>query len=320
MTNYVVTIRTKDGSLSERDYTANDRAELFQKLAADGVTAVRVSEGVAVKKPRKAVKKAGAPSKGRGLVAAAIVVLVAGGVAWFMWPEEKKVVEVKKEVKKSVKAEPVRPVKEKPVVKAEVPVKIDPNARPTKVGEVVNGYVMLPSGRIHKRQGVVTNFVTNRPKGAYAIFKHNCENEIACFLSLKPGDTLIGTPRYNGRFKAEFLKSLNTSIEITDEDTPEQAQLKRDVSQAKMELKAAYDRGEDIEQIMLDTRQELQDLMRYKMDMQKQFNEIRLSECKSEAEVEVLLDACNKMLEQKGIAPMKFGPITRRKLMSKEIQ
>lgn len=318
MQNYIVTIRNKKGSFEELAYTAEDRSALFKKLAADGITAVRIREGVASKKA-----SGGAPSKLRGLLAAGIVVIVALGALWyFMQGEEKKpekkVAQVEKVVKKPVKKP--APLPKKVEEKKDEPIKVDPNARPTKVGEVVNGYVMLPSGRIHKRQGVVTNSVANRPKGAYAIFKHSCENEIACFLSMKPGDTLIGTPRYNGRFKAEFLKSLNTPIEITDEDTPEQAQLKRDVSLAKMELKAAYDRGEDIEQIMLDTRQELQDLMRYKMDMQKQFNEIRLSECKSEAEVEVLLDACNKMLEQKGIAPMKFGPITRRKLMSKEIQ
>ena len=104
MANYVVTIRTKDGSLAERDYTANDRAELFQKLAADGVTAVRVSEGAAGKKPCKAVKKVGAPSKGRGLLAAAIVVLGAGlAVWWMMKGEEKKVTVEKSPVKKTDK-------------------------------------------------------------------------------------------------------------------------------------------------------------------------------------------------------------------------
>ena len=83
MVDFVVTIRSKNGSLEERAYTANDRAELFKKLAADGITVVSVREGVASKKkqPRKAVKKAGAPSKGRGLLAAAIV-LVAGVAAW----------------------------------------------------------------------------------------------------------------------------------------------------------------------------------------------------------------------------------------------
>ena len=51
----------------------------------------------------------------------------------------------------------------------EVPKPVDPNARPTRVGEVVNGYVMLPSGRIHRRVGVITNAVGRRAKAPYAI-------------------------------------------------------------------------------------------------------------------------------------------------------
>lgn len=205
----------------------------------------------------------------------------------------------------------------KPPVEEKVePQKVDPNARPTKVGEVVNGYVLLPSGRLHKRQGVVTNSVTSRAKGAYHIFDHACDNEIACYLSIKPGDALVGPARYTGRFKEKFLESLKTPIIVTEDDTPEQAQLKRDVIAAKLQLKDALDRGEDIEQIMLDTRQELQDLARYKMELRKQFNELRRAEGTTEKDVETLLEACNKMLESKGIAPMKFGPITRRKLMT----
>ena len=182
--------------------------------------------------------------------------------------------------------------------------------------EVVNGYVLLPSWRLHRRQGVITNSVASRAKGAYHIFDHACDNEIACYLSIKPGDSLVGPARYTGRFKDKFLESLKTPIIVTQDDTPEQAQLKRDVIAAKLELKGALDRGEDIEQIMLDTRQELQDLARYKMELRKQFHEMRRTEGSKEEDVETLLEACNKMLESRGIAPMKFGPITRRKLIS----
>lgn len=257
----------------------------------------------------------------RGLFAGMIVAALGGLSAWLMLADKAEVTSEKvpekptliKEVKPTIvyKGEKPKPPPPKPV---------DPNARPTKVGEVVNGYVLLPSGRLHKRQGVVTNFVANRPKGAYEIFNYHCDNEIACYLSIKPGDTLIGTPRYNGRFKADFLESLKEPIIVYSDDTPEQAQLKRDVIAAKIELKDAMDRGEDIEQIMLDTRQELQDLMRYKMELRSQFNEMRLKDCKTEQDVEDLLDACNKMLEQRGIAPMKFGPITRKKLMQQKEQ
>ena len=210
-------------------------------------------------------------------------------------------------------AKPTKPSKASEMPK---PTPVDPNARPTKVGEVVNGYVLLPSGRLHKRTGVITNSAASRAKGAYHIFDHACDNEIACYLSMKPGDALVGPARHTGRFKERFLESLKTPIIVAKDDTPEQAQLKRDVIAAKIQLKDALDRGEDIEQIMLDTRQELQDLARYKMELRKEFNEARRAEGATDEDVDTLLEACNKMLESKGIAPMKFGPITRRKLMT----
>ena len=256
----------------------------------------------------------------RGLLAALVVVI--GGVLAFYFicgQSETPAPSAPKDKKRGKIAE-VEPAKvaKKAVPKAEEAPKIDPNARPTKVGEVVNGYVLLPSGRLHRRTGVITNSVANRPKGEYHIFKHDTDNEIACYLTIKPGEGPFGPRRYTGRFKQEFLDSLKTPIEITDEDTPYQAQLKRDVIDARKELKAALDRGEDIEQIILDTREELQDLSRYKMQVQSLFNETRLNECETEQDVEDLFDACNKMLEDKGIAPIKFGPITRRRILSQK--
>ena len=314
MVDYIVTIRTKDGSLSERDYTANDRAELFQKLAADGVTAVRVSEGAAGKKPRKAVKKAGAPSKGRGLVAAIAAILIAGVAAWFMWPEEKKVVE-RKEEKKETKVAPAKPEKVKsssPAVK-EAKANDPKELPPQKVGETRNGYIKLPSGRLHKVKGVFTNR-TASVKGPYAIFKNRCDNEIAGLLYAKPGSVVGPMPKYSGRFTQRFLDSLKTPIVVTSEDSPADAELKKAVIEAKKELKAAYDRGEDIEQIMLDSRKELHKLALYKRDIQQEIAKFRREGNASDQELEEFVQMANTMLEAKGIAPLNIGPITRQKI------
>ena len=257
----------------------------------------------------------------RGLLALAIVV-VGGGLAWWCIsgrqapvPEVPVVPDVPSRIKEHTPAA----VATSATLPKPAP-KPDPNARPTKVGEVVNGYVLLPSGRLHRRTGVITNSAASRPQAAYRIFKTDTDNEIACYLSVKPGEGPFGPRRYTGRFKEQFLESLKTPIEITDDDTPEQAQLKRDVLAAREELKAALDRGEDIEQIMLDTREELQDLTHYRAEVQGLFNEARLNTCETEQDVEDLFDACNKLLAEKGIAPIKFGPITRRRLLSERLK
>jgi hypothetical protein len=208
-----------------------------------------------------------------------------------------------------------KPVKvEKPEEPA--PVKIDPNARPTKVGETVNGYIKLPSGRLHKVRGVITNSVSAiQTKGKYEIFEHHCENEIACLLTIQPGQGLVGTPRYNGRFKKEFLESLKKPIVINDDDSEEDKELKRNVNLAKQELKAAYDRGEDIEKIMLDTRREYQDLAMYKQELRQLIYEYKKTENPSDQDIEDYVTSANKLLEAKGNAPLNIGPISRRKLM-----
>ena len=195
------------------------------------------------------------------------------------------------------------------------PPRVDPSMRPTKVGETVNGYIKLPSGRLHKVRGVVTNDFRKATQGKYAIFPHRCENEIACYLSLKPGDAIFGTMKYSGRFKDDFLESLETPIVIEPDDPDDVKELKRNVREAKIQLKEALDRGEDIEQIMLDTRKELQDLARYKMDLTRTIYEMRRDKPMTMEDLQDAVDAANKMLEAKGIAPMKFGPLVRQKML-----
>ena len=201
----------------------------------------------------------------------------------------------------------------KPQPKAEEKRPVDPDARPTKVGEVVNGYVMLPSGRIHKPTGVVTNRVANYGKSKYSIFESRSDNEIAGILMMKPGDAVVGTKRYDKWFTRQFLKSIEKPIAASEDDEPWQAELKGLVRQARLELKQAYDRGEDVAAIMTESRQQLQDLGRYKQSIKQLYAQNR-KECKTDEELAELQKAVNIMLEEKGCAPMNFTPLTKMNL------
>ena len=190
---------------------------------------------------------------------------------------------------------------------------VDPNARPTKVGEVVNGYVMLPSGRIHKPTGVVTNRVATYGKSKYSIFENRSDNEIAGILMMQPGDALVGTKRYDKWFTQQFLKSIETPIIASEDDEPWQTELKSLVKQARLELKEAYDNGEDIAAIMTESRQQLQDLGKYKQAIRQLYAQ-NMKECDSDVELAELQRAVNMMLEEKGCAPMNFTPLTKMNL------
>ena len=85
MKQWTVYFRDKNGSKASVVIEAEDRSGVFAELKKRGISAISVSEGASNKKPRK-VASSGAASKGRGLIAAAIVVLGLGAAVWFLMP------------------------------------------------------------------------------------------------------------------------------------------------------------------------------------------------------------------------------------------
>lgn len=191
---------------------------------------------------------------------------------------------------------------------------VDPDARPTQSGQVVNGYVLTGSGRMHKIRGAITNTI-GLVKADYEIFDHFCENEIACLLSLNPGDTIVGDPPYRGRLIDDFINSLKHPIIVKDDDSEHDKALKRAVIATKIDLKEAMDRGENIETILLEARAECRRLAEYKRFLQLEVRQkVKDGELSSE-DFRDYVDAANLMLEEKGIAPLKLSPIMKRKLI-----
>ena len=306
--NWRVTYRDNDAKQKTEIFEADSRHQLFAKLSELKISPIKIEQAENIKPiPKSNIPKIAIITTGLLVCALAFFSFYSGG--------EKKIEPAKHaQTKQKQVVKPIA-VKSKPVEKKVEEAKpIDPNARPTKIGEVLNGYVMLPSGRIHRQLGVVTNSIAGRPKGKYSIFRRSCDNEIACYLTLKPGAMIFGSLQHNGRFKRDFIESLNEKIEITPEDSEEQAQLKRDVIDARKFLKEALDRGDDIEKLMQETRAELQDLMKIRVKYQSLFTE-HLKDCKTDADIEDLFNACNKMLEEKGIAPLSYGTITKKNLL-----
>ena len=317
--NFTVKYRSAEGGLKTEVVSAANRAEVFAQMKARGVTPTSVVEGG---KLAELSSRAAPPSWLKGALAGVFVV-VAAVVAWLLLaPAEKPAAKPAPAPKKPKlihtnvvrKAEAPKPVETNAVVEA-APAPVDPDARPTKVGEELNGFIKLPSGRLHKVRGVVTNNVSQAVKGWYSVFPHHCDNEIACYLAIKPGTPLLGDRKYNGRFKEEFIRSLSEPIIVNEDDSDEVKALKRNVAEAKANLKEALDRGEDIEQIMADTRKELQDLGRYKMDIERHVRELHREGNLTVDGLQDVVDAANKMLAAKGIAPMKFGPLVRQKML-----
>ena len=179
-----------------------------------------------------------------------------------------------------------------------------------------NGFTEMQMRKWRKEHmpppGYTNNAVLTRPKPKYAIFNHSCENLIAAYLTLTPGEGMVGTPILGERFRQQFLKSLEEPIIVSKDDSPEDAQLKRDMIATKIDLKARMDEGEDICKILSDTHKEVQDLACYKTLLQKEIRDAAKNPDMTMQDVDDLIQAANIMLDKKGIAPITLGPISRR--------
>ena len=147
-------------------------------------------------------------------------------------------------------------------------------------------------------------------RAKYRIFRHRSENEIAALLMAKPGASMIGRPRYQG-LTEDFMKSCEEPIIVTADDDEYTAKLKRDMIQAKIELRQRMADGESLEKIIEDTRAEFRKLSDYKRTLTKEVMDMIRKEDVGEADVDLFVEAANKMLDAKGIAPIKISEITR---------
>ena len=149
-------------------------------------------------------------------------------------------------------------------------------------------------------------------------FKHTSEAQIAGLLEVKPGSLIVGDMKYSYRFVENFKESLNEPIEILETDSEYDKQLKRDVIEAKKQLKAAMDRGEDIAQIMTDTRNELKRLGQYRENLMQELRKIRADNSYTDKDIEDFTTAANKMLEEKGCRPIKIPTLLIRYVREKQ--
>lgn len=256
----------------------------------------------------------------KGLIAGTVIVLVAGLIAWLIFSgsddthtqdtkSNSRQIGAHSTIREVSPASASKPVEENPKI-------VDPNARPTRPGQKLNGYVMLPNGTLHEIKGPYNPMIT--PKDPSSIFDNAAENIVANILTIEPGGTLVGKPNYDGMFTKSFLESIKNVIVVKEDDPEEVKELKRAVNQAKIELKLAYDRGEDIEQMIYKAREDAQRLSLYKQELRKEVLKFADNETHDPADVEDCIKAANMMLEARGIAPIEDTPLNRVRLGMKE--
>ena len=142
------------------------------------------------------------------------------------------------------------------------------------------------------------------PKSEWKIFHNSAENQIAGLLNVAPGTQIVGIRTYDEKFVKSFLKSVSQPIIISEDDSEYVKNLKETVKQAKLQLKDAYDRGEDICKLMQDTFDEMQRLGQFKNELERMALKEISKKGKTVEDAEDTIKAVNMMLESKGIAPL----------------
>ena len=310
-----VTFRQTDGTTASEIVEAASRKDVFARFTQQGISIISV-DGVESTSLHKGMRAQASKSRWPRLLAATALAAVAVVVVVVWLRPHAEAPDDKPTRKSSRQIETVQPQRRTEGQVATQPQETDIAVQealpPQKVGEIRDGKILMPSGELHVIKGEVTNSFS-RSKGKWAIFNNPSENVIAATLCTVPGETLVGTIRFNGNFTKSFLKSLSTPI-VVHEDDPEDVQaLKRAVIEAKIALKDAYDRGEDIEQIIIDSREESQRMAQYKQQLKSNLFRVA-KEAASVDEVDDALDAANLMLEDKGISPIEPGLLTRIKM------
>lgn len=323
---FTVTYRSRTGTVESEVVEASSRAELFDLFQRRGLTPLKVIEGA---KTAKRMPPGADSQKRRRSLKACWLILGAGailGVGIWLWKRTPET-EVEKDVSLTKKSAPIAVVQPSaPPKPLAMPTNAPPSPKKLRKWEYPASRTNeLSAAELRKWKvmhrpppGYTNDTSRTEPPPKYAIFKHNSENEIASLLTMTPGETLVGTPHYTKKLTEDFLKSLETPIVVSEEDSPENAELKRVMIETKIELKQRLDAGEDLGQILLDTRSQYQDLARYKMTLEQELSTLRRNPDVSMQDIEDFMTAANQLLEQKGIAPLKLSPISRRMLMRKK--
>ena len=121
--------------------------------------------------------------------------------------------------------------------------------------------------------------------------------------------------RLQHHFVKRFLKCADEPLIYDKNDTEAERELRKQVYEAKLTLKEAYYRGEDIAKIMTESRLELQRLGQYKRQIEQLLVDTIKSDAENSNDVSDYIAAANKMLEEKGICPIKSNALLRQVLI-----
>ena len=312
MEEYIVTTRNEKGSLTERTYRAESRADLFKQLSADGIVAVRIEKNNGNKRTRKTTSSGTKNKSVRIGFILSTIIAVAAVISVFVWINNGEKVEkpqpIVKKPAKVVAVKPSRPVQKptpqvKPVEKAPEPKK---NPAPWRNKNLTDeqreeAYVKALSEK------EIPKASTNR------LFRTGLEQVMSWVFTTEVGDMPPPLPNISDFDIVHLQEILEIKNKVSDTDTDKQADAKEVVDYAKKELKKYLDKGGDPQEFLAYYHDQLKSAYQERKMAQEEVIKVLRTEPEL---VDDYLKKVNENLSQRGIKGVVIPERLRRRIES----
>lgn len=251
-------------------------------------------------------------SVAKGLIAGLIVVIVAAIAAYFIFSssERKPTKEIKQ--KKNAQIAEVTPAAAQTYQESPKPEEPKPEIRVLEDGRLMKYHPDGSPAWAYPRKPESAHPVTNGLRRVKTfeeeVFANSSDVEIAWLLTTEPGEQIIGDYDYSRNFEKRFLADAEKPIVIAPDDPDNVKELKQAVIDVRKEMMLKYKLGENVADIMAESRKELQEVGLYREELKEQIRQMAKEggDELSEDDAKDLVKAANKMLEERGAKPIKM--------------
>ena len=254
------------------------------------------------------------PSKLNGLIVGMIVVLVAAGIAWFIFSSgESKKAPADEGLAKTVRIKEVKPAaapKAQPVV-AKTNEVLDAQTAKERSKKGFMGFPELVTDSDGKQwfngapvpeRSVGEGMLNGKPFGLMGNLRHRAERAVASLFVMNGGDRSFAPPgsvHYDDDFNQPFLDALMDPSEVKEDDDPEVVQFKNDTRAAMKEIQQRIKNGERLCDIMNQQFELTQKVAGIRDNYRQMIREAEMSGASIEDVVDTYT-AANKLLDEYG--------------------
>jgi len=154
------------------------------------------------------------------------------------------------------------------------------------------------------------NFKVNVP---FDYLRHPSEQQVASLMAVEPGTYFVINPNYGQDFDDDFATASQNGTEVGKDDGDEIRVVKENVAAVMKDLaRICREEGKRPSQVMAEYADSLYSLGQFQRDIEEDLQKIYEAPEYSDEDVKDFCEAANKMLEEKGIAPMPYPDLTER--------